>query len=333
MKKLLCAMLVLVMLALPFALVTVGAESILGDDMVVDLMPDAELDKDVIKATDCEVRSDDNGSLVIKVTGSNPTLVVDFEKGGTMQIGGNVNVGEPAFFALDFGTAGSIKIDHMVFHYTRKDKVAPAVADLYMESMYSADYVKFRKQFDGATDVGSTKQYADGSVNYVVWDFGTYVSSDTKKVYDDKLHHFTQLDLSLKGSVVGSELTLFTMGIVDDEKVELGKNKPAPVEISTTSSAASTSSATSSAASSEASSAASTSSAASSEASSAASSATSSTASSTASSAASSVASSAASSEVSSEGGLGTGAIVGIIVAVVAVVAIVVVVVVVRKKK
>ncbi len=351
MKKLLCALLVLMMLALPVAVFTAGAESIITDDMLVDLMPDAELDKSIITATDCEVRNNDDGSLVVKVTGSNPTLIVNFAEGSTLQIGSKIDVSQPAFFALDFGTAGSISIDHMIFHYTRKDKAAEnKVADLYMESMYSSDYAAYRKQVDKNTFV-STKKYDDGSVNFVVWDWAGYLNAEaSKKVFDDKMHHFTQLDLGLKGSTVGSELTFFTMGLVQDENVELGKTQPAPLE---TSGSTSSSSESSSSASSETSSATSsgTSSAATSSAASSVTSSTSSAASSASSAAsntssaasgassAASNASSAASngssntSSAAEDGGSNVGLIVGIIVAVVVVAVIVVVVVVVRKKK
>lgn len=332
MRKLLCALLVLVLFAVP-VLLSVSAESAVDEDVLLsDLIPS---DDTQIAAQDCEVTFNRDGSMTVRITGAAPTLKVTLAEGATLYTGAAVDLSDtannPAYVAVDFGVAGNVLFDHMILHYTRKDKTAQnTVADLYLNSMFSADYVQYRKQ---ASEAGYTAGTAlvNGSNYYVVWDWGTYISGGDGKLNDDGRHHFTDIDVSFTGSTIGSEITFYTIAVVSDPEVELGTVAPDPIEDPSEDEPSEDepsedepsedepeeSSAEPAESSEEAPSAA------------ASSVATSSAATSSTAADASSVASTSSEAE---SGGLGTGAIVGIIVAVVAVIAVVVVVVVKKKK-
>lgn len=331
MRKLLCALLVLVLLAVP-ALLAVSAESAVDEDVLLsDLIPSDDSNMD---PTDCEVEFNRDGSMTIRITGAAPVLKITLAEGATLYTGNPVDLSDtannPAYVAVDFGTAGSIQFAHMILHYTRKDKTAQnTVADLYMNSMCDDNYKEYRKQI---SEVGYTAGtvLTNGANYYAVWDWGTYISSSDAKLNDDGRHHFTDIEINLTGSTIGSEVTFYTIAVVSDPDVELGTVTPDPIEDEPSEDEPSEdepsedepeeSSEASEEASSEAPSAAASSEATSSE--------TSAAASSTA-----DTSSVAGTSSEAESGGLGTGAIIGIIAAVVVVIGVVVGVVVARKKK
>lgn len=226
MRKLLCAILV-ALLVVPVALVAVSAESLVDEDYILsDLMPNEDTPSELFELTDCEVNFNRDGSLTVKVTGISPSLKVTLAEGSLLHVGAIVDLTDPAYFALDFGVSGTATISTLIFHYTRKDKAAQdTVADLYMESMYNSQYAQYMKQSDGKTVTSTTALTNDGS--YIVWDWGTYVSSDANKLFDDHRHQFTSIEMAFSGSAVGAEITFYTMAVVSDAEVEgLGDVRP-----------------------------------------------------------------------------------------------------------
>ena len=227
MRKLLCAMLVLALLAVPMLAVSVFAESAVDADVILsDLIPDA-VDGN-FDATDCEAVINRDGSMTITITGSAPILKIKLAEGTLVYTGAAVNVKEPAYVAVDFGTAGNIQFGHMIIHYTRKDKdAAGTFADLYLNSMCDANYAQYRKQISDPSYTAGTA-LVNGGNYYTVWDWGTYVNTDGK-VFDDGVHKFVDIEISLAGSTVGSQVTFYTIAVVSDPDVELGTVKPDPI--------------------------------------------------------------------------------------------------------
>lgn len=233
MRKLLCAMLVLALLAVPMFVVSVSAESAVDEDVILsDLIPDA-VDSN-FDAVDCEATINRDGSMTVTITGAAPILKIKLAEGTLVYTGASIDLSDtannPVYVAVDFGTAGSIAINHMILHYTRKDKTAAGTfADLYLNSMSADDnYKEYRKQ---SSDPGYTAgtALANGGNYYVVWDWGTYVASSDAKLNDDKHHQFVDIELDLTGSTVGSQVTFYTIAAVSDPDVELGTVKPDPI--------------------------------------------------------------------------------------------------------
>lgn len=348
MRKLLCAMLVLALLAVPVLALSVSAGSAADEKVILsDLIPDS-VDGN-FEATDCEVKINKDGSMTVTVTGAAPMLKIKLADGNTLFTGNSIDLSDtaknPVYMAVDFGTAGSLAINHMILHYTRKDKTAAGTfADLYLNSMSADDnYKDYRKQSSDPNYTAGTV-LANGGNYYVVWDWGTYVASSDAKLNDDKHHQFVDIELDLNGSAVGSQVTFYTIAAVNDAEVELGTVTPDPIgdepedpaTSDTSSDEPETSDTTSDASSDEPeSSAVESSTATSSEASSAASSTNTSSATSgnTSSTATSSTVTSSVGTSSEAEGGSSTGLIIGIIAAAVVVIGAVVAVVIVRKKK
>ena len=339
MRKLLCAMLVLALLAVPVIALSVSAESAVDEGVILsDLIPD-KVDSN-FEATDCEVVINRDGSMTVTVTGAAPVLNIKLAEGTLVYTGADVNVKEPAYVAVDFGTAGSIQFTHMIIHYTRKDKdAAGTFADLYLNSMCDANYVQYRKQISDPVYTAGTA-LVNGGNYYTLWDWGTYVNADGK-VFDNGMHKFVDMVINLTGSTVGSQVTFYTIAVVNDAEVKLGTVKPDPITPGDDNSSDETSDESSADPSDEPSEVESSdepeessveesSTASSVEASSTATSSTATSSTATSSTETSSVGTS---STVEEEGGLGTGAIVGIIAAIVVVIGAVAGVVVYKKKK
>ena len=229
MKKVLCALLACLLLALPLLALPVSAGSA-AEGMLSDLLPAGEDDLWLVSAYDCDVRLNNDGSMTFKVTGTYPSLWLDMALDDRIFLGDAIDANQPAYFALDFQTAGSIVLRNMIFHYTRKDKAAmDTVADLWLDSMYGSDYASYRVQSDGMP-YDPAAAIPNGTVRYVVWDWGGYLRDGSNKLFDDGMHHFTYMEMDLTGSAIGSELTFYTMGVVSDPNVELGQHTPEPVE-------------------------------------------------------------------------------------------------------
>lgn len=227
MRKLLCAMLVLALLAVPVLALSVSAESVVDEDIILsDLIPSA-VDSN-FDAVDCEAVINRDGSMTVTITGAAPILKIKLAEGTLVYTGADVNVKEPAYVAVDFGTAGSIQFTHMIIHYTRKDKdAAGTFADLYLNSMCDANYAQYRKQISDPGYTAGTA-LANGGNYYTVWDWGTYVNADGK-VFDNGMHKFVDMEINLTGSTVGSQVTFYTIAVVDDPEVELGTVTPDPI--------------------------------------------------------------------------------------------------------
>ena len=231
MRKLLCAMLVLALLAVPVLAVSVTAESAVDEGIILsDLIPD-KVDSN-FQATDCEAVINRDGSLTVTITGANPALKIKLAEGTLLYTGADVKIDEDAYVAVDFGTAGTVVVSHMILHYTRKDKdAAGTFADLYLDSMYSNDFAQYRKQAAGSYTSGAALE--NGGNYHVVWDWGGYlVNYGPEKYFDDKMHKFVDIDLefgTLGASTVGSQITFYTIAVVSEADVELGTVKPDPI--------------------------------------------------------------------------------------------------------
>ncbi len=326
MKKILCAFLFLAMLMVP-VMGLVGTALIDDDAVIMNLLPDKNTDAAHLKLEGCEVSYGPNGEVIFTLTAEKATVTYTLMENGVLYAGCNIDLSQDAFCAVDYGTAGEIKIIDLIFHYTRKDKKAEnKVADLYLASMVDKQkYGDYQEKFEEEKGRGT----------YVVWDWGKYVKADAeKKLFDDKIHNFTTTELTLEGKP-GGQITFYTAAITNTSDLSgLGDDRPEPISVAE-SSDLSGSEEDPSAASEESSAAISeTSSDVSEESSETSSKDTSSkaTSSATASSKAPAPSSAATSSEPAEEGGFPVGAIVGIVCAVVAVIAVVVVVVLKKRK-
>ncbi len=327
MKKILCALLFLAMLMVP-VMGLVGTALVDDDAVIMNLLPDKNTDAAHLKVEGCEVSYGPNGEVIFTLTAEKATITYTMMENGVLYAGSNVDLNNDAFCAVDYGTAGEVKIHDLIFHYTRKDKKAEnKVADLYLASMVDKKkYGEYQAKFEEQKGLGT----------YVVWDWGKYVKADAdKKLFDDKIHNFTTTELTLDGKP-GGQITFYTAAITNTSDLPgLGDDRPEPISVAESSDLSGSEEDPSAAASEESSAAVSEASSDVSEESSETSSKDTSskaTSSATTSSKAPVSSSAATSSESADEGGLPVGAIVGIVCAVVAVIAVVVVVVLKKKK-
>ena len=228
MKRLSFVLIVCLLMAMVFPVfgLSGAAQSLVDEsDVIVDLMPTEALLKDgLITCTDCELKFEFDGSVVIKITGSLPQVDVKWIDGGTIYAGGNIDLSNPAYFCLDFGVTGSAGFDNTaqrpaIFYYTRKDKAETGtLATLwYVSVAVNTDYVQYQKQIK-----------SDETGVYVVWDWGTYIASSEAKLFDDKIHRFEYMELPLVGNV-GDTLTLYSLCVVSNPDVAgLGDIRPDP---------------------------------------------------------------------------------------------------------
>ena len=212
MKKLVSLMIIAAMLITAALTLSVSAEEA---NLLVDMRPRADHTADIQAVSGCEIEYEDDGTAVITLTSFSATVDLTFVSSGAVLYGEEIDVSRGAYVVVDYASADGVVFDGNVqAHYTRKDKEASGtVADLYLTSMEGADYTKY--------------QAAKGK-GYVVWDWGTYVSSDAKKVFDNKLHRFTSMHFVLQGAV-GKKMYIYKFGIYDGTDIPgLGATRPEP---------------------------------------------------------------------------------------------------------
>lgn len=230
MKRFLAFLLVLTLVtAFAFSFSASAEESVL-----LDLLPKKDMNSDMLSCTGCALDYNFDGSVTVTMTATSATVVVTLVDGGTILMGEPLDLSKNAFVVADYGSADGVTL---VIHanYTRKDKeAAGTVADLFLSSMESSEYAQYAK----------TK----GS-GYVIWDWGTYVSSAPAKIFDNKLHRFTRVEYTFTGAVgtkltlyrfyVGSSETVDGIGTVRPEKTVIAVSSEAPEESSAVSEAVS----------------------------------------------------------------------------------------------
>ena len=208
-------------MVLPAFIGTASADSFVDlEDIIVDLMPTKQLDKDGhVNAANCELKYERDGSVKITITGANPLLTVTWIEGTTIYQGGAIDLSENAYFCLDYGVTGSAALgESTIFYYTRKDKAEKNdLAQLWYVSMaVNAEYASYRTQHN-----------LDETGCYVVWDWGKYINNDAaNKLCDDKLHHFVKMEMPITGAV-GDTITLYSLCVVNNPDTNgLGEVRP-----------------------------------------------------------------------------------------------------------
>ncbi|MBQ0091936.1 MAG: hypothetical protein KBS45_01230 [Clostridiales bacterium] len=221
MKRTLSVLLAVLLLALTLG-VAVSAEAMLDPDVIIsDLTPCKDMEKDLV-LNGCTVSFDRDGVATFTLTATTATVHIDYAdvKNNIVLYGSEIMPADGAFFVIDYGTLDNVSLQDTFWHYTRKDKeAAGTVADLYLKSMNDdPSYASY----------SSVNTKENGAVS--VWDWGTYVASSDAKLFTDKGHYFTSMELTMVGTV-GAEVTFYTIAVTNTDELEgLGEVRPEPKE-------------------------------------------------------------------------------------------------------
>lgn len=222
MKKLVCSLLAVLLLAVSALGMSAAAEAGIDPGVVLsDLTPCKEMEKDLVM-TGCEVSFDRDGVATFTLTAPTATVHIDFVDvaNNIVYYGAPVMPAEGAYFVVDYGTLDGVSVMDTFWHYTRKDKEAVGtVADLYLKSMTDdpsyASYSSLCEKENGCASI---------------WNWGEYVASSDAKLFTDKGHVFTSMELTMVGSV-GAEITFYTVAVTSTDEIEgLGEIRPEPKE-------------------------------------------------------------------------------------------------------
>ena len=222
MKRIFSALLAVLLLATAILGVTASAEAALDPDVVIsDLTPCKDMEKDFV-LTGCTVSFDRDGFATFTLTAPTATVHIDYADvaNNIVYYGHEIMPADGAYFVIDYGTLDNVSLQDTFWHYTRKDKeAAGTVADLYLKSMNDdPSYASYSSRNDKE----------NGGVS--VWDWGTYVASSDAKLFTDKGHYFTSMELTMVGTV-GAEVTFYTIAVTNtNELEELGEIRPEPKE-------------------------------------------------------------------------------------------------------
>ena len=222
MKRIFSVLLAVLLLAITVLGVSVSAESTLDPDVIIsDLTPCKDMEKDLV-LNGCTVSFDRDGIATFTLTATTATVHIDYAdvQNNIVLYGSEIMPAEGAYFVVDYGTLDNVSLQDTFWHYTRKDKeAAGTVADLYLKSMNDdPSYASYSSL--------NTKENGGASV----WDWGTYVASSDAKLFTDKGHYFTSMELTMVGAI-GSEVTFYTIAVTNTNELEgIGEIRPEPKE-------------------------------------------------------------------------------------------------------
>lgn len=202
-----------------------------ASNVLADLIPSKNTSKGKLTLTGCTMTENSDGSVTFTLTATEATFkmaiaenVYQEESGGTIYSGDAFDITKGAFVVYDYASADGVKFTEVIAHYTRKDKAASsALADLYLNSMEGTDFKDYQKQ---------------AGEGYGVWDLGTYVTKVKKDtgVFDNKMHRFCDLTGKMSGKV-GAKITIYKFYVSSTDNVtNLGKVRPEPTQLDTSSS-------------------------------------------------------------------------------------------------
>jgi hypothetical protein len=190
------------------------------ENMIADLLPSKDVSKGNLTLQGCTMVENEDGSVTFTLTSPNASFKMVFAEnfykegasGGSIYNDMPIDLSEPAYVVYDYGSADGVALSGTIAHYTRKDKAPNStLADLYLVSMEGTDYAQY------------SKAKGDG---YGIWDWGTYVTSDSKKIFDDNIHRFCDLESNLSGTV-GASITFYAFYVSSTDQIEgLGSVRP-----------------------------------------------------------------------------------------------------------